>query len=72
MCFAVGRVTQATVVHHTTPHKGDMEIFWDATKWQSLCDQHHNIDAQRAELGSPPRPEIGSDGWPIEAKEKIS
>lgn len=29
-------------VDHIVPHKGDMELFWDETNWQTLCDSHHS------------------------------
>ncbi len=47
MCERDGRVTLATVVDHSIPHRGDMKLFWDTSKWQSLCKQHHDSEAQR-------------------------
>ena len=47
MCEAEGRVYPATVVDHKVAHRGDMTIFWDSTKWQSLCKPHHDSHAQR-------------------------
>jgi 5-methylcytosine-specific restriction protein A len=40
-CRAEGRLTEATVVDHVTPHKGDREAFW-AGPFQSLCEVCHN------------------------------
>jgi 5-methylcytosine-specific restriction protein A len=45
-CSTHGRVTQATLVDHIIPHKGDPLVFWDTTNWQSLCTPCH--DAKRA------------------------
>jgi len=47
MCERDGRVTLATVVDHSVPHRGDMKLFWDSSKWQSLCKHHHDSEAQR-------------------------
>jgi len=47
-CLAEGRVTPATVVDHVTPHRGDMDRFWNGER-QSLCATHHSRDKQRAE-----------------------
>lgn len=41
----------ATVVDHSVPHRGDPEIFWDSSRWQSLCKTHHDSDAQRRDKG---------------------
>ncbi|MBT9370287.1 hypothetical protein [Rhizobium sp. CSW-27] len=37
------------VVHHTVRHRGNPEIFWDRSKWEALCPDHHDIDAQAEE-----------------------
>lgn len=37
-CQRHGRTTAARVVDHIVPHKGDQQLFWDQTNWQSLCD----------------------------------
>ena len=52
MCERDGRVTQATVVDHRIPHRGDMTLFWDESNWQSLCATHHSSDKQREERAS--------------------
>jgi 5-methylcytosine-specific restriction protein A len=41
-CLKEGVIKAATIVDHTEPHKGDMEKFWDQSKWQSLCKRHHD------------------------------
>jgi 5-methylcytosine-specific restriction protein A len=41
-CDAEGFVTAATVVDHIQPHKGDRNLFWSRSNWQSLCETHHN------------------------------
>ncbi|RON90363.1 HNH endonuclease [Pseudomonas fluorescens] len=48
-CERNGRVTAATVVDHSTPHRGDMALFWDRTKWVSLCTNCHSSVKQREE-----------------------
>ena len=39
----------ATVVDHIKPHKGDSELFWLKSNWQSLCRNCHNSAKQREE-----------------------
>ena len=36
------RVEAATVVDHIKPHRGDWQLFVDATNHQSLCKHHHD------------------------------
>jgi 5-methylcytosine-specific restriction protein A len=43
VCLACGRTEAATVVDHIIPHKGNRELFWDKSNWQSLCKRHHDI-----------------------------
>ena len=43
MCMKEGRYTKATVVDHIIPHRGDEELFWDRSNWQSLCKRHHDL-----------------------------
>lgn len=48
-CEREGRVTAATVVDHRVPHRGNQDLFWDRSNWQSLCAAHHSRDKQREE-----------------------
>ena len=66
-CEKLGRALTAPVVNHRTPHKGNQRLFWDRSNWESLCEWHHNSEAQRDERGG--KPIIGTDlsGWPVEA-----
>lgn len=67
MCEAEGRTTQAKIVDHRIPHRGDMALFWDRNNLQSLCKPHHDVTKQSLEKGGegkPSRPTIGLDGWP--------
>lgn len=34
--------TKATVVDHIVPHRGDQQLFWDRSNWQSLCKPCHD------------------------------
>lgn len=36
-CARLRRTKAATVVDHIIPHRGDKQLFWDQTNWQSLC-----------------------------------
>ncbi|WP_421925495.1 HNH endonuclease [Neoaquamicrobium sediminum] len=49
-CEAVGRVSAAVLTDHVIPHKGDMNLFWDSSQWQSSCQWHHDVVKQRLEL----------------------
>lgn len=37
------------VVHHTERHYGHPELFWDSSKWEPICPDHHDGDAQSEE-----------------------
>ncbi len=41
-CSKAGRTTEAKVVDHIVPHRGNKEVFWDNENWQSLCEACHN------------------------------
>jgi len=40
ICVRCGDI--ATVVDHITPHRGNMQLFWDPTNWQPLCKTCHD------------------------------
>lgn len=42
VCQSKGRVTEATVCDHVSPHKGNVDAFW-AGPFQSLCKHHHDV-----------------------------
>jgi 5-methylcytosine-specific restriction enzyme A len=48
-CEKTGRIEAANVVDHIIPHRGDMELFWDADNWQSLCRAHHDAKTRRGQ-----------------------
>jgi 5-methylcytosine-specific restriction protein A len=50
-CQRAGRLTAATVVDHIVPHRGDAEIFWDRTNWQTLCASCHSAKTAREDGG---------------------
>lgn len=45
------RTTVASIVDHKVPHRGDQELFWDQSNWQSLCATHHSSIKQQQEHG---------------------
>lgn len=52
-CYAKGILPPlANVVDHSVAHRGDMKVFWDKTKWQSLCKPCHDSHAQRRDRES--------------------
>ena len=42
-CEAMGLITEAAVVDHIKPHRGDKRLFWDRSNWQPLCKRCHDI-----------------------------
>ena len=64
-CERRGRVTAATVVDHIIPHRGDARLFWDRSKWQSLCKPHHD-SAKQAEEKSGVVRGADADGVPVD------
>lgn len=41
-CLDIGKTTEAEVVDHIIPHRGDKALFRDPDNWQSLCVPCHN------------------------------
>lgn len=41
-CIKQDVSTEATVVDHVIPHRGNDELFWDEGNWQALCKAHHD------------------------------
>ncbi|CAH0435486.1 HNH endonuclease [Clostridium neonatale] len=41
-CRKEDKLTKATVVDHIKPHRGDKNLFWDQSNWQSLCKTCHD------------------------------
>ena len=48
-CLDAKRLTQATVVHHIKPHKGDAALFFSWSNWMALCKPHHDGIVQSEE-----------------------
>ena len=46
-CERTGRLVTATVVDHVIPHRGNKDLFYDVSNWQSLCTYHHNAKTLR-------------------------
>lgn len=42
-CEQEGKVRAGNEVDHIIPHRGDMDLFWDNSNWQTLCKTHHSI-----------------------------
>ena len=49
-CLKEGRTEPATVVDHIIPHRGDRELFWQKSNWQSLCAYHHGVKTAKETL----------------------
>jgi len=58
---------RSAVVHNLTPHKGDLELFFELDNLQSVCWTCHSGDIQSTEaLGYDTT--IGADGWPTDPR----
>jgi 5-methylcytosine-specific restriction protein A len=58
------RVTEATVVDHSIPHKGNQELFWNVDLWISLCEHCHNVKTANEDggFGREVKPKPGTNG----------
>jgi 5-methylcytosine-specific restriction endonuclease McrA len=57
----------SAVVHHLTPHKGDLALFYDLNNLQSVCWRCHSGDIQSQEVLGYSK-EVGLDGWPVDPR----
>jgi 5-methylcytosine-specific restriction protein A len=62
-CLLQEIIEPATVVHHKTPHRGNLDLFWSGP-FENLCAPHHNGQGQREDHGLRTI-QFGPDGWPI-------
>ena len=51
ICKAQGVIKAADVVDHVISHRGDEELFWNESNWQSLCFYHHNSKTAKYDGG---------------------
>lgn len=42
-CKRQNRITPSAETDHITPHKGNLNLFWDSTNWQALCKVCHSL-----------------------------
>jgi len=66
-CGEEGRITVATVCHHTDPKTKASEQTFFAGPFMSLCQPCHDGPIQSEERTGRRKPAIGVDGWPIGA-----
>lgn len=66
MCTKAGRLEAATVVDHITPHRGDLDVFWQHGNYQSLCSYHHSKIKQREEWLELQANRVNLDGYPVD------
>ena len=50
-CFSDGLITAANIVDHIKPHKGDTNLFWDESNYQSLCKPCHDMKTAKEDGG---------------------
>jgi 5-methylcytosine-specific restriction endonuclease McrA len=66
-CLDAKRMSRATVVHHTVPHKGDPAIFFNQSLWEPICKPCHDRDAQAEERRGYSKA-IDASGWPTDPR----
>jgi len=49
-CQEQGRLTVAFAVDHRVPHRGNVELFWDESNWDPMCESHHNRKSRSERL----------------------
>jgi 5-methylcytosine-specific restriction endonuclease McrA len=62
-CLEREEVTEATEVHHATPHRGDLELFWKGP-FVSTCKPCHSSRGQLEDHGKTVIT-FGVDGYPL-------
>lgn len=67
LCKQADKITPAAVVDHITPHKGNVDLFFDDTNLQSLCKPCHDGTKQAAEHNGYERG-CDASGLPLDAK----
>ena len=50
-CIREGVLRPATTVDHIKPHRGDYDLMWNTSNYQSLCTQHHSIKTAKEDGG---------------------
>ena len=68
-CLERGLVEPAVIVDHVEPHRGDISKFWYG-ELQSLCEPCHKVTKRFVEAHGF-RPDIGLDGWPLDARHPV-
>lgn len=58
----------ATITDHVIPHRGDMVIFWDSSRWQPSCGWHHSVVKQKLEAMYAQGKALVDDLWLNSAK----
>ena len=66
MCAKAGRLEAATVVDHITPHRGDLDLFWQHGNHQSLCAPCHSSTKQREDWLDAQANQVTLDGYRID------
>jgi 5-methylcytosine-specific restriction protein A len=62
-CTAEGRVTLATIAHHSEPHRGDVQRFW-CVRLESVCKPCHDSEIQAEERAAGLTPGGGQSPGP--------
>lgn len=66
-CLDRGKVTEAKVVNHRIPHRGDLDLFHDPDNLESTCAPCHDNTVRQVELwGYHNR--VSETGWPVDRR----
>lgn len=66
LCAQLGKLTEAVVVDHMTPHRGNQVLFFDPNNLQSLCKCCHDGTKQQMEKSGVLRG-CDSSGLPLDS-----
>jgi len=64
-CYARGILTYATDVDHINAWRGDRNLFWDETNWQSLCKSCHAHKTNADRNDRPSERGCSAEGEPL-------
>jgi 5-methylcytosine-specific restriction protein A len=41
-CERIGRLISGNTINHIIPHKGNYDLFWNESNWETLCKRCHD------------------------------
>ena len=50
-CQQKGKIRKGAILDHIIPHKGNSELFWDESNWQTMCWSCHSSKTNKYDGG---------------------